>query len=210
MHLVDMGVSKLTLDNPWSPSLGDIERLSADQLGPRSGGWARQSRDIGVIARRQWAADARTLPQELSALAECTAQIRHDGQPEHELRAAVFFHLRFENIHPLHDGNGRVGRLLLCAQCEQAMKVPQRELLATLHAHENDYKMAFVPDDQSVRFELLLDLLARITGWPPPQDTQMPPFPLTPLHPLKLPFEALTTKPRVQPLGHGPFGRKFR
>ena len=34
------------------------------------------------------------------------------------------FHVRFERIHPVQDGNGRVGRLLLFWQCLQNAQVP--------------------------------------------------------------------------------------
>ena len=34
------------------------------------------------------------------------------------------FHVRFENIHPFQDGNGRVGRLLMFKECLAAGHVP--------------------------------------------------------------------------------------
>ena len=36
-----------------------------------------------------------------------------DISPEKILTAAAFFHVKFENIHPFADGNGRVGRLVM-------------------------------------------------------------------------------------------------
>ena len=50
------------------------------------------------------------VPQELRRLLE---NFRDEMQSWHISRRIAVFHLRFENIHPFIDGNGRTGRLLL-------------------------------------------------------------------------------------------------
>jgi len=51
------------------------------------------------------------IPDKINELFEVTAELNIDNINVFEAIAA--FHLRFENIHPFIDGNGRVGRLLL-------------------------------------------------------------------------------------------------
>jgi Fic family protein len=54
-----------------------------------------------------------SLPEQVeSDLRELLEEISGDCMPD-TLKAAAYFHARFEYIHPFADGNGRVGRTLL-------------------------------------------------------------------------------------------------
>jgi hypothetical protein len=192
--------------NSWALNSVDVERLAVSLLGFRSDGWMRQGAHVMIVASRQLAAAARTLPEELATLSKMAERIRGDGSSLSTLCAAAFYHLRFENIHPLMEGNGRVGRLIMAAQCADATGLSVQEVSAQLYAHENDYMMVFVSDDQTIHYELLVDVLARITGVEPPDAAPPLPFSLTPLHILKLP-PARPAKVAARPIGN--FWRKF-
>ena len=73
---------------------------------------AGQYRDVPVHISGSDAilTDPENVPQELRRLLE---DFRDQMQSWHISRRIAVFHLRFENIHPFIDGNGRTGRLLL-------------------------------------------------------------------------------------------------
>lgn len=166
MHALPPTQPTLNCRDVWTPTEAELETAATAVLGAGPGGWLRRGGPEMLISKRYWGAKAGAIPGALAELAALTQRIRADGRPAAGLRAATFYHLRFENIHPLRDGNGRVGRLLLAAQCAQATGLSAPEILCSIHDFENEYKWVFVPDEQAQRYELLLDLLARLTATP--------------------------------------------
>ena len=48
----------------------------------------------------------------------------YENQEKKNIDELIDFHVRFERIHPLSDGNGRVGRILLFKECLRNEIVP--------------------------------------------------------------------------------------
>ncbi|MBX3749994.1 MAG: Fic family protein, partial [Opitutaceae bacterium] len=187
MHPVESSSSSLIAYNVpdwWAVTCADLEGLAGKLIGTMPRGWVRQGDNFIEICG-EYGADARHLPQELTALAAATQRIKSSADPVSVLRAAAFYHLRFQRIHPLVEGNGRVGRLILAAQLQGALDLPVLDLLHGLKDWEADYNRVFASRESAVRFELLLDLLVRITGiLLPPEATALPER-LDPVHPQK-------------------------
>lgn len=171
----------------WSHlSLPDLEHVAARLVGELPGGWVRRGDNyISVGGGVKYGADARKLGAELSALSSEAARIGVQGGPVSILRAATFYHLRFENIHPLCEANGRIGRVILAGQLQQSLRIPMADTLSSLKDWEGDYRRLFATNNPPVMFELLLDLLSRITGIAiNPEDSKLPAS-IEPLHPQK-------------------------
>ncbi len=188
MHLIEIPASRannLGASEWWSVTSADLERLSAQLLGPLPGGWVRQGDNYVRVGNIKYGADARKLDSELSMLTAEARQTLAVGSPEAVLRAAAFYHLRFENIHPLCEANGRMGRVILAMQLQQALKVPAQEMLTALLDVQVDYKRLFATNNPALMFELLLDLLVRITGIQRAPGAAKLPASIEPLHPQK-------------------------
>lgn len=207
-------LQSLAIENYWTLTLADLEKIATALLGAKLGGWVRQGEQFVVIANLKLGALAATLPAELSALAVDTQRIFATGGADAALRAAAFYHLRFENIHPLREGNGRVGRAILVAQLGQAYRLPPHELLRQLHDYENDYKLVFASGQPAVMFELMADLLVLLTGQTLGEGLTKLPASILPLHPDRRPLVKTTTQSLrpapARPIACGNPFRKFR
>ena len=76
------------------------------QLGERPGEYKRHDY---VTGRNEIGASPEDAPEELAKLLDELNNI----PDEKVLTAAAYFHVKFENIHPFADGNGRTGRLVM-------------------------------------------------------------------------------------------------
>jgi hypothetical protein len=188
MHAIESAQPKLAalvLANWWTLTTTDLERSALTLLGALPGGWVRQGDNFVRIGNVKYGAEARKLDSELSALSAEAKHILGVGSPESVLRAAAFYHLRFESIHPLCEANGRIGRDILAGQLEQSLKIPAKHTLQGLKDWEHDYHRLFATNNPPVMFELLLDLLSRITGIPISPEAAKLPASIEPLHPQK-------------------------
>ena len=80
-------------------------------------------------SRKDWFAvgDYKRLPNEVGGMDTCPPEEVHrqmkallseyNGKKQKTLNDILDFHVRFEQIHPFQDGNGRVGRLLMFKEC---------------------------------------------------------------------------------------------
>jgi len=85
------------------------------------------------------------------------------------------------------DGNGRVGRILMAAQCGQRFQLSLAETITQLEYHDLDYARIHVstrksPQRAEIRFELLIDLLAQMLPLPQSGEVKLP-YPVEPKFP---------------------------
>ena len=76
------------------------------QLGERPGEYKKHDY---VTGRAEIGASPEDVPEEMAELLEELKDLRQKDA----LTAAAYFHVKFENIHPFADGNGRTGRLAM-------------------------------------------------------------------------------------------------
>ena len=87
-------------------------------------------------SRKDWfvVGDYKRLPNEVGGLETCQPEQVHREMKDllkdyrtgkqHSFEDILDFHVRFEQIHPFQDGNGRVGRLLMFKECLANGHVP--------------------------------------------------------------------------------------
>ena len=96
-----------------------------------------------------------------------TALIRdYEHQTEIERNQILDFHVRFEEIFPFEDGNGRVGRLIMYKECLRHGTMPfiiddkrrSRYLRGIKEWHDDRYEMIDVVMEAQDRFEAQIEL----------------------------------------------------
>lgn len=185
---------------PWEISL-DLLELIASFLGDgRYDKWVRSdspalimrgTKDRVISYKRGSLADK--LRQEMELLNLQTKEILAEGHSGAPLRAAAFFHLKFVNIHPLKDGNGRTGRAILAAQCAKAYNIPVTEIIRDIEDFQKNYQRIFSVEKESLRFGLLLELLGLVSGVKLSKDSFSLPFPTNVAYPDLSPLPELST-----------------
>jgi Fic/DOC family len=167
----------------WAVKRNEIENLSRLAFGGAHAPALRGKNMRAIIAGSKSGGAANRLADELQELAkQCAAMIAHDH--ESVLRAAAFFHLRFENIHPLVDCNGRVGRLLLSEQIRRTLAIELDDTLTFFDTTQPEYRAVFAADSELGSFVLLTKLLARHTNVELTLALPLP-YPLSPIFPDK-------------------------
>lgn len=169
----------------WGLRPNDLENIAKTLFGSLPGGWVRSGHNFIRVGGCKYGSDARRLDDELVELAREARHILAKGVKEDAIRAAAFYHLRFENIHPLCEANGRVGRVIMACQLNQSLRIPVAETLVGLKDWENDYSRLFATNQPPIMFELMVDLLARILGAELSPEASRLPGSLHPLHPQK-------------------------
>ena len=99
-----------------------------------------------------------------SSLAELIAS--YERQTEIERNHILDFHVRFEEIFPFEDGNGRVGRLILFKECLRHDIMPfiiddkrrSRYLRGIKEWHDDRYELVDVVMEAQDRFEAQVEL----------------------------------------------------
>ena len=96
-----------------------------------------------------------------------------------DVQVAASFHLRFQNIHPLIDGNGRIGRRLLAEQILQIRSIPLSVTLSLVVFFEREYRAVFAEVDELAQFARMGTFDAKRAG--DLDVTRAPLFSLSPL-----------------------------
>lgn len=185
MHVLEVPVAALSVSDWWAMTTRDLDSSASTLVGTLPGGWVRQGDNYVRVGNVKYGANARKLDAELTALSTEAKCILGAGDRESVLRAAAFYHLRFENIHPLCEANGRIGRVILAGQLQQSLRSPMVDTLNGLKDWEADYSRLFANNNSPLMFELLLDLLSRITGITLSPEASKLPASIEPLHPQK-------------------------
>jgi hypothetical protein len=194
----------------WAPTLLELGILAQKVLGKTESDWVRSKGDTAEIGiRREPGSRAEMLLVEMTKLAALTQSIRNSKRTNADVEAAAFFHLRFEAIHPLKDGNGRVGRIILAIQCANFGTIRSQEFLRQIHVFENDYKWVFASGNEQFHFELLVDLLCRILGVEQSESFVKVPFSLMPTIPINSAKKPMTFREIVKPQASA-FWRRVR
>lgn len=168
----------------WAIDINLVERIAELALGECRLSTLRTGTMRAIVAQKKFGASAASLSQEFLRLSVQCAVLKSSKTQRASLSAIAFFHLRFENIHPLTDGNGRVGRLLLAEQLCRFSSKAVSDILTALHAQEASYRAVFAGDDATIQHNRMVTLLASYLGQLPCVVSRLP-FVLTPAYPEK-------------------------
>lgn len=111
--------------------------LMAGEAGAHPGKF-RQPPYVGYVAGRP-AVDSKLVP---SCMDDLLGFMAEEPGAEGPLVRVALAHALFELIHPFHDGNGRMGRLLMPLHLMRAGATTEPNLVLSgqLHAHREDYR----------------------------------------------------------------------
>lgn len=170
-----------SIPNWWALNASDLERLAEPVLGRRHGGWVRRGAERVIVAKSKYGAAAAMLPEELAALGRDAQRLRGSRGFSGAVKACAYFHVRFENVHPLSDGNGRVGRIIMTGQLYQSFQVSPALLEQLLVVRQLDYRRAFAAATSEETCRQLTILLGEIVQVKITDPMLPPEFSLEPL-----------------------------
>ena len=171
-----------SIPNWWNINVQDLQSLAHAILGHRNEGWVRKAHDFSIIAKIKFGAEGSTLAKELWSLSSITQSIKGAVEGGSPIKAVAFYHVRFENIHPLHDGNGRVGRIIMAGQLSRAGVIDPAMFEQQLVRLQKQYREAFAASTSFETFSLLLILLGKLTAVQIANPSLDPSLSLQPLH----------------------------
>ena len=149
--------------NCWRVNENEIERIAALATGNAQAKALRRGHMRAVIAGQKSGSAANRLSHEFRELGQQCAAMLGDT-PDSVLHAAAFFHLRFENIHPLVDFNGRVGRLLMAEQIRRVFPIKLEAAFEFFYAAQSDYRAALMASEPAQQLNLMVMFLASVVG----------------------------------------------
>ncbi len=125
-----------------------LSGLSATRgAGKRPGEYKQQQNAIGTTDDNVFT--ARYVPPPPIETEQCMKELesfinRVDRQPGEELLDLALAHYQFEAIHPFQDGNGRIGRMMICLMAMQTdlTALPLLHLSAFLEKRKEEYVTA--------------------------------------------------------------------
>lgn len=165
MHLensIHFSNAARAIENPFFVDIGTLQAIAIAITADKSEGiHIRSEGELPHEGPVVTGVASRCIAPNLDILSRQSRSILKDGSTQNLIRAVSYFHLFFEAIHPMRDGNGRIGRLFITA----ALRKNIAEVSNFFKDNESVYKSIFlskISDEQ--RYEIMIDFIGRLAG----------------------------------------------